>query len=105
MTAPLYAAIDCGTNSTRLLISDGETTVTRLMTITRLGAGVDATGRLDPGAIARTLDVLEGDASLIDTHEVQHTRVWRRPLLLVTPPIERTSWSRPANCWASTPSC
>jgi exopolyphosphatase/guanosine-5'-triphosphate,3'-diphosphate pyrophosphatase len=62
MTAPSegsVAALDCGTNSTRLLVAhpDGTTHV-RLMRITRLGAGVDATGDLNPEAIERTLSVL-----------------------------------------------
>ena len=47
----LHAAVDCGTNSTRLLIGDGAHTVERLMRITRLGAGVDDSGRLAPDAI------------------------------------------------------
>ena len=53
------AALDCGTNSTRLLIisGDGET-LSRLMRITRLGQGVDATQHLDETAIQRTVDVL-----------------------------------------------
>lgn len=53
------AAVDCGTNSTRLLIAapDGST-VERRMQITRLGHGVDRTGRLDADAIARTVAVL-----------------------------------------------
>ena len=44
------AAIDCGTNSIRLLIADIEdgmlSDVVRLMRVVRLGEGVDATGRL-----------------------------------------------------------
>ncbi len=58
MTGPV-AALDCGTNSTRLLVAgaDGETLV-RLMRITRLGQGVDATGRLAREAIERTVSVL-----------------------------------------------
>jgi exopolyphosphatase/guanosine-5'-triphosphate,3'-diphosphate pyrophosphatase len=65
------AAIDCGTNSIRLLIADagparGELTdVTRRMEIVRLGQGVDATGRLAPDALARTLGVLERYAGAI----------------------------------------
>ena len=66
MNAPKYAAIDCGTNSTRLLISDGVTATERLMRVTRLGAGVDRTGRLDPAAIERTLDVLREYRALMD---------------------------------------
>ena len=43
MTTPTVAAIDCGTNSTRLLVrSPDGTTLERLMRITRLGKGVDA---------------------------------------------------------------
>jgi len=57
--AEVLAAVDCGTNSTRLLVSEGGTrTVERLMRITRLGQGVDATGALAPVAVERTLDVL-----------------------------------------------
>jgi exopolyphosphatase/guanosine-5'-triphosphate,3'-diphosphate pyrophosphatase len=52
------AAIDCGTNSTRLLVTEGGRTLDRRMTITRLGRGVDATGELDPVAVERTLAVL-----------------------------------------------
>ncbi|MEX2275751.1 MAG: DUF501 domain-containing protein [Actinomycetota bacterium] len=61
------AAIDQGTNSIRLLVAEplrhGDGTITageiaRDMTITRLGAGVDATGRLDPQALTRTIDAL-----------------------------------------------
>jgi exopolyphosphatase/guanosine-5'-triphosphate,3'-diphosphate pyrophosphatase len=65
------AAIDCGTNSIRLLIADvsparGQLTdVTRRMEIVRLGQGVDATGRLAPDALARTLAVLERYAGAI----------------------------------------
>jgi exopolyphosphatase/guanosine-5'-triphosphate,3'-diphosphate pyrophosphatase len=53
------AAIDCGTNSTRLLIvgSDGAT-IDRRMRITRLGRGVDRSRRLQPAVIERTLEVL-----------------------------------------------
>jgi exopolyphosphatase/guanosine-5'-triphosphate,3'-diphosphate pyrophosphatase len=53
------AAVDCGTNSVRLLVSDVDSggspvEVVRRMEITRLGQGVDATGRLDAAALART---------------------------------------------------
>ncbi|MGH3273143.1 MAG: exopolyphosphatase [Streptosporangiaceae bacterium] len=65
------AAIDCGTNSLRLLIADISADrrelaeVHRRMEIVRLGQGVDATGALDPAALARTLDVLEQYAQTI----------------------------------------
>ncbi len=75
MTDPLYAAIDCGTNSTRLLISDGRTPAVRLMRITRLGQGVDRTGRLDPEAIERTLAVLREYRAEMDRHGVGTVRM------------------------------
>jgi exopolyphosphatase / guanosine-5'-triphosphate,3'-diphosphate pyrophosphatase len=61
------AAFDVGTNSTRLLVADvdGGAIVAehaREMVITRLGKGVDRTGRFDPAALARTLEVLGGYA-------------------------------------------
>ena len=53
------AAISCGTNSTRLLVADSAgAPLVRDMRITRLGMGVDATRRLAPEAIDRTLAVL-----------------------------------------------
>jgi exopolyphosphatase / guanosine-5'-triphosphate,3'-diphosphate pyrophosphatase len=57
------AAIDCGTNSIRLLVADvpaegAHTDLVRRMEIVRLGQGVDATGRLAPEAIERTRRVL-----------------------------------------------
>jgi len=65
------AAIDCGTNSIRLLIAEpgvdgGLVDVAREMRIVRLGQGVDRTGRLAPEAIARTRDALADYAELID---------------------------------------
>ena len=54
------AAIDIGTNSTRLLVGDERRTV-----ITRLGKGVDKTGRLDDEAVARTVDVLRDYAAIV----------------------------------------
>jgi exopolyphosphatase/guanosine-5'-triphosphate,3'-diphosphate pyrophosphatase len=67
---PTLAAIDCGTNSTRLLISEGSgahrRTVDRRMAITRLGHGVAASGQLDGAAIARTTAVLEEYRAAID---------------------------------------
>ena len=58
------AAIDCGTNSIRLLVADVAdgrlTDVSRRMEIVRLGEGVDRTGQLAPAAIERTRKVLAG---------------------------------------------
>jgi len=65
------AAIDCGTNSLRLLVADVDTGLRRLadvvrrMEIVRLGQGVDATGRLAPDALDRTLHTLAEYADII----------------------------------------
>jgi exopolyphosphatase / guanosine-5'-triphosphate,3'-diphosphate pyrophosphatase len=75
VSGPLYAAIDCGTNSTRLLISDGERPIDRLMRVTRLGSGVDRSGRLDPDAIERTLRVLREYRQVMDRHDVRGVRI------------------------------
>jgi len=65
------AAIDCGTNSLRLLVADVNrragtlSEVDRRMEIVRLGQGVDATGRLAEDALARTLQALTGYAGIV----------------------------------------
>lgn len=74
MTGPV-AAIDCGTNSVRLLVTDGDRQYERLMRITRLGQGVDATGRLDPAAIDRTIDVMREYRGVIDRHGATRIRL------------------------------
>lgn len=77
MTSPMhFAAIDCGTNSTRLLVcaESGETLV-REMRITRLGAGVDRRGELDPVAIDRTISVLASFREVLDAYEPLRLRV------------------------------
>ncbi len=72
----IVAAIDCGTNSTRLLVSDGGTrTLERLMRITRLGQGVDAAGRLAPEAIERTAAVLREYREAMDRFGVERVRI------------------------------
>ncbi len=59
MSRESVAVIDCGTNTTRLLITDGtETTRVRRDEITRLGVGVNSSGRLDLAAMDRTLECL-----------------------------------------------
>ena len=75
MSGPVVAAIDCGTNSTRLLVTDGSRAVERLMRITRLGEGVDGTGRLSPDAIARTVTVLREFRSAMDRDGVSAVRM------------------------------
>ena len=71
----IVAAVDCGTNSVRLLVSDGTRTLSRLMRITRLGRGVDASGRLDPAAIDRTIGVLGDYRAEMDRLGVTRARV------------------------------
>ncbi|WP_147918202.1 Ppx/GppA phosphatase family protein [Ruania zhangjianzhongii] len=72
------AAIDCGTNSIRLLIADRAegalVDVVRRMEIVRLGQGVDRTGRLDPQALERTLAATRDYAAECRTHGVQALR-------------------------------
>ncbi|MFC3994847.1 exopolyphosphatase [Nocardiopsis sediminis] len=73
------AAVDCGTNSIRLLISsvlaqdDDEVQlldVERRMEIVRLGQGVDRTGEFAPEALERTFEALRGFAELMREHGV-----------------------------------
>jgi exopolyphosphatase/guanosine-5'-triphosphate,3'-diphosphate pyrophosphatase len=68
----VIAVVDLGTNSTRLLVARVEhgrvEQVERKSTVTRLGQGVDATGRLADEAVERVLDVLDGYRRLIDEH-------------------------------------
>jgi exopolyphosphatase/guanosine-5'-triphosphate,3'-diphosphate pyrophosphatase len=63
------AAIDCGTNSVRLLVADvadgALSALARRMEIVRLGEGVDRTGRLSDAAIERTRQALIGYAAEI----------------------------------------
>lgn len=74
------AAIDCGTNSIRLLVADanphtGELTdLDRRMTIVRLGQGVDRTGRLAPEALERTFAACREYAAVIKEHGAERTR-------------------------------
>jgi exopolyphosphatase/guanosine-5'-triphosphate,3'-diphosphate pyrophosphatase len=74
------AALDVGTNSTRLLVADvaGGVIVAehaREMVITRLGKGVDQTGRFDPAALARTLEVLAAYADTCRRLGVERRRL------------------------------
>ena len=72
------AAIDCGTNSIRLLIADitGDNfqELIREMEIVRLGQGVDATGAFDPEAIERTLAATKKYAEIIASKGVEKIR-------------------------------
>jgi len=69
------AVIDCGTNSTRLLVVDADGRILeRLMRITRLGQGVDHTGRLGEEAMRRTIDVLVEFKAVMGHHGVTRAR-------------------------------
>ncbi|GHD34220.1 Ppx/GppA phosphatase family protein [Streptomyces galbus] len=74
------AAVDCGTNSIRLLVADahpetGELTdLDRRMTIVRLGQGVDRTGRLAPEALERTFAACREYAAVIKEHGAERLR-------------------------------
>ncbi len=79
MSEPLLAAVDCGTNSVRLLVcrlSDGRLVeVDRRLHLTRLGQGVDATGRFHPDALARTLAAMADFGAELDSLGVTRRRV------------------------------
>jgi exopolyphosphatase/guanosine-5'-triphosphate,3'-diphosphate pyrophosphatase len=72
------AAIDCGTNSIRLLIADIDGNnfreVVRDMEIVRLGQGVDETGQFHPDAIARTLAAVDKFAAEIAKRGLEKIR-------------------------------
>jgi exopolyphosphatase/guanosine-5'-triphosphate,3'-diphosphate pyrophosphatase len=72
------AAIDCGTNSIRLLIADVDGAnfreIVREMEVVRLGQGVDKTGQFHPDAIARTLAAVDKFALLIASKGVEKIR-------------------------------
>jgi len=72
------AAIDCGTNSIRLLIADIDGNnfreIVRDMEIVRLGQGVDETGQFHPDAIARTLAAVDKFAAEIAKRGVEKIR-------------------------------
>ena len=53
------AVIDVGTNSTNLLVVDGATDRTRVITVTRLGEGLHSTGELSAEAMGRTVRTIE----------------------------------------------
>ncbi|MFC1415135.1 Ppx/GppA phosphatase family protein [Streptacidiphilus cavernicola] len=80
MSPQRVAAIDCGTNSIRLLVADLDPATGRLhdldrrMTIVRLGQGVDRTGRLAPEALERTFAACRDYAAVIAGHGVSQLR-------------------------------
>jgi exopolyphosphatase / guanosine-5'-triphosphate,3'-diphosphate pyrophosphatase len=74
------AAVDCGTNSIRLLVADVDpgagtlADVERRMEIVRLGQGVDRTGRIAPEALERTLDATRRYAAVCEAAGVEAIR-------------------------------
>ncbi|MHA6510263.1 Ppx/GppA phosphatase family protein [Tessaracoccus sp. Y1736] len=73
------AAIDCGTNSIRLLIlrKDADGVVVELareVRLARLGQGVDATGEFHPDALARANVIFEEYAGIMERHQVGEVR-------------------------------
>lgn len=76
----LVAAIDCGTNTIKLLVADldaktgQERERLREMRMVRLGQGVDRTGRLSEAALQRVFGAVEEYAALIAEHDVESTR-------------------------------
>jgi len=72
------AAIDCGTNSIRLLIADINegvlTDVVRTMIVVRLGEGVDQTGEFSQAALTRTFAAIDTYAELIAEHKPARVR-------------------------------
>ena len=75
------AAIDCGTNSLRLLVADLDQVtgvgvdVLRRMEIVRLGEDVDRTRRLSPEGLERTFAVLRDYRAVLDALGADHVRM------------------------------
>lgn len=76
--ADRVAAIDVGTNSTRLLVADLDPVyrpIQREMTITRLGYKVDETCRLDPASMDRTVDTIARYAEIAKRLQARAIRI------------------------------
>ncbi len=70
----MIAAIDCGTNTIKLLIGDLPEVAVREARMVRLGQDVDRTGRLADEALARTFAAIEEYAALVAAHDVSRVR-------------------------------
>ncbi|MDP2773410.1 MAG: exopolyphosphatase [Nocardioides sp.] len=68
------AAIDCGTNTIKLLIGDLPDVALRESRMVRLGQGVDKTGRLSDEALARVFAAIDDYAVLVEAHDVTRLR-------------------------------
>lgn len=75
MTAAPVAAIDCGTNTVKLLIGTLPEVAVREMRMVRLGQGVDTTGELAPEALERCFAAIDEYAVLIAEHGVPVERI------------------------------
>lgn len=73
-TGPV-GVIDCGTNTTRLLITDGRKDITRLQTVTGMGRGVQGSGRLSEAGIERALAALATYRTELDGSGAERIRV------------------------------
>ena len=97
-----YAAVDCGTLSTRLLISSPDREpIVRLMRVTGLGQGVDRTRSIRAEAAERTLSVLREYRGLMEAHEVSAARMAGTSALRDA--TNRASFSRAAEEIVGTP--
>lgn len=66
------AAIDIGSNSTNLLVVDGDgNEIVREVNVTALGEGVARTSTLSPAAVERTMRVISRYADIVATHEAR----------------------------------
>lgn len=68
------AAIDCGTNTIKLLVGDLPDVAVRESRMVRLGQGVDATGRLAPEALERAFGAIDEYAALVAEHGAERIR-------------------------------
>jgi exopolyphosphatase/guanosine-5'-triphosphate,3'-diphosphate pyrophosphatase len=68
------AAIDCGTNSIKILIGESPQVLVRESRMVRLGQGVDTTGQLSDEALARTFAAIDEFAALIAAYDVTRIR-------------------------------
>ena len=75
------AAVDCGTNTIKLLVADldpaggEEIELVREARMVRLGQGVDRTGRLADDALARVFEAVEEYAAIVEAHHVEAVRM------------------------------
>ena len=68
------AVLDFGTNTTRLLVTDGRSLDIRMHRVTGLGRGLEQSGELSEAGIERVLEALSEFTGIIRTHDVQKVR-------------------------------